>query len=417
MKPLPDSICAVPWINLSLDVDGSSRPCCKFEHASDRSPYQLANLKDGTLADVWNSDGMVKLRRDFRNGVKPAECATCWREEDAGVRSYRQTFEEGRTTGVVDFDDLTPAAPVTLDVKLTNVCNLKCRICGPVASSLWLKEELAHPGEDAGFTAYVAENRDYFLSNKITGDPVNRDIFRAWIPHLEHIEMTGGEPLLSPENRAVVDMIVGEDAAHRVSLLLNTNVTIFDDRLVRQWQRFKSVKVCLSLDDIGRRFEYQRAPARWEDVRRNTLRYAEVASSQLRLYAFCSVNVFNVWYLPEYVAWLSDPALRTLELRLNYVHSPRSFCVQVLPEPVKRAVTARLTSRIVKAGYSGLVTRQIQGVIDFMNESAEGREAQWPLFLAETARRDAIRGEGFAAVFPELQDQLEAAARAASPAG
>lgn len=410
MKPLPDSICAVPWINLSLDVDGSSRPCCKFEHASDRSPYQLTNLKDGTLDEVWNGDGMVKLRRDFRNGVKPHECSTCWREEDAGIKSYRQTFEEGRTTVAVDFDNLTPATPVTLDVKLTNVCNLKCRICGPVASSLWLKEELAHPSEEGGFTAYVAQNRNYFLSNKITDNPINREVFRTWIPHLEHIEMTGGEPLLSPENKALLDMIVTEDAAHRISLLLNTNVTIYDDNVVRQWQRFKSVKVCLSIDDIGRRFEYQRAPARWDEVLHNTSRYARIASAQLRFYAFCSVNVFNVWYLPEYVAWLTDPALKDVELRLNYVHNPRYFCVQVLPEPVKRAVTARLTSKILNAGYPTRVTTQIRGIIDFMNESADGRESLWKEFLAETARRDAIRREAFASVFSELHQELEAAA-------
>jgi radical SAM protein with 4Fe4S-binding SPASM domain len=409
MKPLPDSICAVPWLNLSLDVDGSSRPCCKFEHASERSPYQLTNLKDGTLAEVWNGEAMVKLRRDFRNGVKPNECATCWREEDAGVKSYRQTFQDGRTAVSVDFDTLTPAAPVTLDVKLTNVCNLKCRICGPVASSLWLKEELAHAAAKDGFIAYIAENRDYFLSNKITNDSINREIFRTWIPHLEHIEMTGGEPLLSPENKALLDMIVNENAAHRISLLLNTNVTLYDERMVGQWQRFKSVQVCLSIDDIGRRFEYQRAPAHWDEVLRNTLRYASLASRRLRFYAFCSVNLFNVWYLPEYVAWLSDPALKALELRLNYVHDPRHYCVQVLPEPVKRAVTARLTSQILEAGYPRRVTEQIRGIINFMNESADGRESHWPAFLAETARRDGIRSEAFAATFPELHRELEAA--------
>src|SRR5687767_6689333 len=45
----PPTICALPWQNLSLDVDGSSRPCCKFAHHDDASPYQMANLKDAPL--------------------------------------------------------------------------------------------------------------------------------------------------------------------------------------------------------------------------------------------------------------------------------------------------------------------------------------------------------------------------------
>ena len=80
--------------------------------------------------------------------------------EAAGIPSFRQTYVRDRGIHTTpDYDDVTPDHPVALDLKLTNACNLKCRICGPVASSLWLRGAL-RGGEHAD--PHLVENKDYF---------------------------------------------------------------------------------------------------------------------------------------------------------------------------------------------------------------------------------------------------------------
>lgn len=408
---LPESICALPWLNLSLDVDGTSRPCCKFAHQTAESPYQMANLQNSTLEEVWNSEGMQKLRRDFLAGIKPAECSTCWDEEAGGVVSLRQTFAEYRgMNGAIDYDEMAPETPRALDLKLSSACNLKCRICGPVASSLWLQEELSVKEPKPGsFIAELAEQRTYYLSNKITRHPANLDTIRKWLPHLQYLELTGGEPMLSPENRELIELIDEEGFPEQVGILFNTNATIIDDRILRHLGNFREVKICLSIDDLGDRFEYERAPARWDVVTTNLDRYQSVAGDAWKLYAFCSVSLLNVWYLPEYLTWLSSRADRTpLEFVLNLVHYPRHFSVQVLPEQTKTAVRARLTAEVLdNKDLSDDVRQAVRQLVDFMGHERNDDAEQFRAGVAEIVERDGIRGEHYARVFPEFTAELK----------
>lgn len=408
---LPESICPLPWVNLSLDVDGSSRPCCKFAHLEPDSPYQMANLREHTLEEVWRGEGLQRLRADFRAGARPRECSTCWDEEAAGVQSYRQTFTRYRgLTGAVDFDDRTPPPPQAMDLKLTNACNLKCRICGPVASSLWLQEELA-TGEPAprSFVAQLRDSRTYYLSNKLTHSPSNLATVRRWLPGLQYLELTGGEPMMSPENRELVELIASEGRPEQVGILFNTNATVIDDRILRHLPRFREVKICCSIDDTGARFEYERFPADWEAVERNLARYQEIDG--LTLYAFCSVSVLNVWYLPEYVQWLRQrDDRRPMDLVLNYVHFPRHFSVQVLPEAVKQRLAQRLQAELLDdPSLAPELAGAVADLISFLGHGRSDDAAMWQQGVETIIERDRIRSQRFDATFPEWYEELVAA--------
>jgi len=401
---LPESICALPWQNLSLDVDGSSRPCCKFAHHSPDSPYQMANLKDAPLDEVWNSEGMQKLRRDFLAGVKPAECATCWDEEDAGIASLRQTWVYRGLRAEPDFGEPTPDHPVALDLKLTNACNLKCRICGPVASSLWLREEAEVAGEH--LDPYLAENRKYFLSNKITRQDPNAAVFADWLPHLEHVELTGGEPMMSPENRQIVEALVAEGTPDQVALLVTTNATVIDERIVGPFDRFGQVTVSLSIDDIGERLEYERSPSDWAEVEANIVRYAGMAGERCQIYLNSSVSTLNIWYLPEFLDWITgDPRLAPIGVHLNLVHNARHYNVQALPPAVKRSVRERVERLVAEAGHIEPLRVQVGEILDFMDAHQEPPSV-WADFLEHTVARDRIRAERFADVFTDYHAEL-----------
>lgn len=418
---VPESICPLPWLNLSTDVNGSTRPCCKFAQPSPDSAYPLANLRDGDLDEVWNGAAMQQLRRDFRAGVRPAECSSCWNEEAAGIPSFRQTYVRDRGIHAApDYDDLTPDHPVALDLKLTNACNLKCRICGPVASSLWLREELSVAGEHAD--PYLVENKDYFRANKITGDPTNLAVFRRWLPHLDHLELTGGEPMLSKENRQLLELVVAEGRPERLTLLLTTNATVVDERILALLPAFGAVAVTLSIDDVGPRFEYERAPGRWADTEPIVRRYAAMTTDRLHVGINCSVSPFNVWYLPEIVGWLTgDPSLAPVHLNLNLVHYPRHYCIQVLPDALKEAVEDRLRTELLDrpGACPPPVAAQVAEVVEFLRGARPGDDEEWRRGAEITRHRDEVRGERFADAFPAWAatiDRLAPPPPAAAPA-
>ena len=134
--------CILPWISIETTPLGSTRPCCLF---TDEIPEY--NLKTHTLEDAFNSKFMRNLRRSFRRGERPDGCRNCWREEDAGKKSKRQYMLEKFKNEDVDYSSNNGVELKFLDLKLGNICNLKCRICGSWSSSKWAKEELDYSSD------------------------------------------------------------------------------------------------------------------------------------------------------------------------------------------------------------------------------------------------------------------------------
>lgn len=334
---MTNTFCTLPWINLSTDVNGSLRPCCKFAQPNISNEFQLPNMKDGALDVLWNDQRFQALRQAFLDGKKPNECMSCWNEEAAGLPSFRTQFaiDKKIDTSNIKFLPYASAGPKSMDLKLNNVCNLKCRICGPQASSMFLKEEQERLN-------IKIEDGSYWLSNKILGT-ANEDVINKWAQELVHLEMTGGEPMASPENIKVLELLVNSGKAKGINLLLNTNGTMYNKKFIDLLIQFKEVTLCLSIDDIGPRLEYERFPTEWTVIQDNIKKFVDLKNNNPNIFlTLCpTVSVFNVYYLPEYLDWCKSMGLFTY---YNILHYAPYNSIKNLPSKLKAIVSERLTA-------------------------------------------------------------------------
>jgi len=130
---LPDTICAIPWINLEITQQGNITPCCV-------SNLNLGNVKTTKLEQAFYDDALQKLRNSFLAGERPPECNGCWKVEEKNLTSIRmhniKRLKKQFLTTYFDQPQLS-----TLDIKFNNTCNFKCRICSSNSSSLFAAEE------------------------------------------------------------------------------------------------------------------------------------------------------------------------------------------------------------------------------------------------------------------------------------
>ncbi|MFN8790679.1 MAG: twitch domain-containing radical SAM protein [Bdellovibrionales bacterium] len=392
------NFCIVPWVNVSIDVNGSVRPCCKFVQPTEQGAVNLGNLNKSSLETIWNSQEMQALRQDFLNDTRNPGCRTCWKEEDSGVPSYRMEFAQHRLEGLEEKDFQTPLAkpPIAFDLKLSQKCNLKCRICGPIASSTFLEEELKR-----GSLTMDSQEKKYLSSYKILGSQKEKDWFVSLIPQVQHIEIFGGEPLLSPENRELEDLILESGRAEKISLLYNTNTTLFDSALVQKWKKFKRVQVCLSVDDIHERLHYERYPASFEKIEGNIRKYSEQKGANTQLILFCSVSFFNVYFLPEYIEW-RNRNFPSVALDFNLVHDLNFFSIRNLRDDVKSVVREKLEAN-QHLLQNDLELAKYRNVIQYMNMDPQGPvpEIEKQLF-SEVRLRDQIRKQSWEEVFSDF---------------
>ncbi len=372
--------CNAPWISISTDVNGSVRPCCRYEQPGRQTEYIMPNLRDGTIDKIWNGKELKRLRQAFLDGKEPAECNWCWSEEVAGLESFRQRYM-ARPYEYTPTVDNVPA-PQIYDLKLSNVCNLKCRMCSPQASSSILKEM-----KELGATY---EDETYWLSNKILGTKNESVFMESWVPQMQELEVTGGEPFFSSENKQLLTRIVDSGHAEHINLLITTNGMFYDRKLIEKISRFRRVTFSLSIDDVGERLEYARSGSSWKTIQTNILNLIkEYRSERLAINIYRTINIFNVWYLKE----LDDFAMdHNIEVISGMLHSPKPLCISYLPYWVKEEITARYASSNMYAG-----------VLDFMNTS----DMSFMIDLKEKIDTlDKIRKESFRKTFPEWSQVL-----------
>jgi MoaA/NifB/PqqE/SkfB family radical SAM enzyme len=399
MKLPHDQFCVLPWISLEASPIGTVRPCCLADDEIVNNDGHKFELATADFSSIQNSNHMREIRSDFLAGQRSDTCRKCWNEEDAGRTSKRMHTLDRLKHVLRDDEWTTDAKPLMfLDLKLGNICNLKCRICGSWSSSQFATEEISflpraeqkssHAYKMLRAGAWPKENEHFWQQI----DSVLSDI--------RYIEFTGGEPFMIDQHFDMLQGIVDRGIAGQVEIHYNTNGTLFPDRGPDIWKHFKTVEVAFSIDDIGARFEYQRSNSDWAVVLDHitSFQYLQTQMPNLQLQCCTTVNVFNVRYLDDVALWI---ALQDFDfVYWNMMHDAWYFSISRLPKTAKEQIADYLSNCNAPEQFQ----EDFRRIIDFMNrgESSDGEETR-----QQIRKLDQRRQQDLKKIAPDLARILE----------
>ena len=393
---LPEKICMLPWISIETSPIGTARPCCLAkDEIVDANNVKYA-LNTHTLEQIYHSEYMQDLRRDFLAGNKPSTCQRCWDEEAAGRVSKRMNsrIRLKEYYDSVDWNNLNPDQLWFIDLKLGNICNLKCRICGSWSSSPWAQEEIAYiPGinkkEHLAYTylkqgAWPRENPQFWNN------------LRALLPNIKYFEFTGGEPFLIKEHFELLEYAVEQGYAKNIEIHYNTNGTVYPER-ADLWNEFKHVEIAFSIDNIGARLEYERYLAKWPEVMDNLAKFTALRSRKISTQLCTTINIQNVYYLPEICEWIDQQTFD--HIYFNMLHDPWHMCISRMTASAQQIVVDRLTS----AQFTPKHRMEIMRIIKFI-ENGQGSDGQE--FLRKMQQTDKFRKESMLTTHREIAEAM-----------
>ena len=401
MKIPHEKFCVLPWVSLETSPIGTVRPCCLADDEIVDNNGNKFNLSTANFLEIQNSNHMQDLRQQFLDGGQPQTCRKCFREERSGRTSKRMHTLNRLKHILEDHTDWTvDAKPLLfLDLKLGNICNLKCRICGSWSSSTFATEELqwVRRGEDRKESPHYQMLRDGAWP---------RENLQFWseidqvVDQIRYIEFTGGEPFMIREHFEMLQGLVNRGIAGQVEIHYNTNGTQWPEGAEEIWRHFKTVEIAFSIDDIGERFEYQRSNAVWTEVVENIERFKDLRrrNNNIQLQACITVNVFNVYYLKYVANWAAQQGFDFIYW--NMMHEAYYFSIATLPESAKAGITAELES----AHVSESTQKEFKKIIEFMNN---GASLDGKLLKIRTADFDYKRGQNLVAVEPEYAKLID----------
>ena len=391
MSKLPEHFCILPWINQEARTNGEVGVCCVMQETAPD-----INLADGnTLKDVWDSEWLADLKTDFLAGEKPKACFNCWNEEDAGMESKRLRELVKFKHHTNNLDNLEDAKPKSMDLKLGNICNTKCRICTSFASSQWVPEELERDGDFGDGDRHGYAN----LMGRLGRWPELNEKFwtdlESQIEEVESLEFFGGEPFLIKRHFDILETLVEKGRAKDISISYNTNGSIYPEQYIELWKEFKQVQVMFSVDGVGERFDYIRHPQKFDPVMENFWKFKQ--HDWLHVNLFYTVGIFNIMYMDDMLNYHRDNNM-DCAIHFNTVYAPEHVSAKVLPPHVKKVITEK---------FKGHNDPRIQNMLNYMNNEQYDVKKWLPEFARQTKFSDDYRGESFAETFPELYEHLK----------
>jgi pyruvate-formate lyase-activating enzyme len=372
-------------------------------------------------------------------GKVPASCTKCFKEEQEGISSKRiwetgtwhleEKIDIQELIRETEADGTVPYKLQYLDLRLGHTCNLKCIMCSPHDSSMWVPEHkkvfpifqspLVKKQMDwtpSEFNNYWHENPEFW-----------EQIFDQ-IPNIKQLYFAGGEPLLIKEHKMFLEEIIKRGYADKISLRYNTNGIVVNEEIISIWEKFRKVKVGISLDGIGDRVHYIRYPTDWKTVEENLWRLENTPDNIQTNIAF-AVQILNIKHVPEFIKWKVTSGFKKLNFDKNAagqtvggglvgVHLlwiPTWLSLRVLPKEDKLEV--RRLFEELRLWLWDNYTQDLEfwetnpygwkrwaGILDWMD--AEDHTNLLPDFRDYITTMDQQRGTNFVKVFPELAHLL-----------
>lgn len=402
-----------PFTGLATREDGAIKICCRSQ--------PIGWIQNDSLESTWNNAEMQKVRRQVLNNERPDVCKPCFELEDQGVESLRQrhingVIPESRINLYPNtvLQEIMPFEFPTMEIKLNNLCNLKCRMCNPLDSTSWQDWDVVKP--------FYAKENNYLVPTveglvrkpgQYIGPFDDSDNwwndFEKLLPHFRRVEFAGGEPLMDPQHYKILDMLkpYGKNielkyATNGTTLGITKGRTIYD-----YWPHFRSIAVNVSLDGIHDVYNYIRGNSNFNEVEKNVQEIKKIPNVSRVVGAF-TAQAGNILQAAECIDYfINKMGIIFYSHRVSY---PNCLSAQVLPAPLKELVIGRLEEvklkvdswdMIKNSQLIGKIThQQIQDNINYLK--AKDQHNLWQDFLSFNYALDSSRNQSLLTVIPEF---------------
>jgi len=327
---MADTKCAMLWMSQSYRANGDIRVCCQAQHGPTGGILKdengnVLNAKDANLQDIRNAPLAKEIRAAMLNGERHPECIRCHTEEDAGMLSRRQvenklwikggwnqireddkfTWEQLKNhtdeDGTIDTDKIGNAF---FDVRFGNLCNLKCRMCGPTDSNQWYEDQVKLWGDtykdSHGIVKLIKNSKGKHVPQVNVYDWHESEHYweqmEEQIPFIKKLYIVGGEPLMIDQHYNFLQKCVDRGCAKDIVVEYNSNITNIPERAWNIWKNFRQIGIGASIDAIGDLNRYIRYPSDFNTIWKN-LQKLSAAEGNFRIWYATTISIYNVLHL------------------------------------------------------------------------------------------------------------------------
>ena len=320
-------LCHAPFVNINFEQNGNMTACCfNRKHA-------LGTYPESTIMEAWTGKKAEELREYIIANDLGGGCIGCeiliesgsyyssrslsfdyYAQPETSMQKLRKALLP-KSNPAKNF----PSFPKSIELEISNTCNLECEMC------------------DGYFSSTIRKNREQKPPLENPYDDKFVEQLAELIPHLKEMKFLGGEPFMIDIYYKIWDKILELNPGLRVNI--TTNGTVMNNRVRDLLQRL-NCGVTVSLDSLtSDTYEKIRVRAKFNQVMDNVNEMMSIlkAKGSALSIAICPM-VLNWMELPDLVEFANKNNLHTF---YNTVWQPEHVSVRSQrPKEIKKIVEA-----------------------------------------------------------------------------
>lgn len=269
------TFCAAPWLHIFIGGKGQLAPCCGWDVKELTGHFT-------NIVEFYNGDRMREMRRELHNGVQVRECHNCWQEEADGKQSMRQVYTKDllkyNDLRNLDTDTWEADLPISLDLELNNLCNLKCVMCTPEYSTSIGTEFRLNRDSYGKLEFYATPTTEGLVD--WTRDPGYQDFVDTYKTRVRSLRFAGGEPSIIPYVQEFLDCVPDPK---NVNIEITTNAYKINQKFLDAIAKFNYAYIIISLEGTGIDNDQIRYGGKFDEIQANIRRFKQLSNADLTI--------------------------------------------------------------------------------------------------------------------------------------
>ena len=225
-------------------------------------------------SEFWYGDVRKLALQNMEQDQKVKGCDLCYNNEEKKTPSSRIFYNSYKNIASKNL-------PTMLDLDFSNFCNLKCVMCSATRSSEWAKDR------GRGISSISKEVIDDLFT-------ISNDVVQ--------ITIQGGEPSIMKEYEYYFELLDNNRITKNIDLQVITNATNINKKFYTLLEKFKSVRLSVSIDAFGSANNYIRWPSHFDQIEKNLIKLSDLKNT-VQVEILNSLNILSMFNYKEFLFW------------------------------------------------------------------------------------------------------------------
>jgi len=287
--------CPMPFISLSVNPGNYISRCM----------MSTANM--GSIQkETYSNEKFQNLRQNMLDGSwDEIGCSTCFNKERQEQLSQRLKWLKNQKhylddDGIYEQNlDITRNKIYHLYMNFSNICNFKCRMCGPHYSNAWIPDYNKLVKNVEHEVPSVPPKQQIDVDNFL-------DEYGSELADLRQIWITGGEPFIDDTLFDFFEKLTAYTDLKNIKVVVNTNASRLDIDKLRKLKMLRSIAINISVDSTGELYTYMRGyNFRFEQLNEkiNQLKNLQLEQDNIVIGINGAFQIYNILDIENFWLW------------------------------------------------------------------------------------------------------------------